>query len=577
MRRIRSEAETDFEDRLRAHLTAKAEGIEVPARRLEITPHPTPPRSRAIATSLATIAVLVSVIGVSVASRGPGPREDFSELALPETASLFTQPSRAAESRTTFEWQRAPGVQATQLFEAEDGTILAFGPADVVTNQGLGVWTHRPDQGWTGPRPVAGLAYEAKSIHVDEGIVALAYGSPWAFQFPELAGGTLLVSGDGQQWSEQLIPMVVDPPHARAELIVAGAGRVLLRTRERSPGAAEAWEAVGADYVNSAFSFDVLDDDTGAASVVVTDLDLAVATFSTSALLRQREPAFERFWLTSDYQNWTEVVMPDLGTSIEHWTGFHDGSHYVVTATATDRTSYFLTSPDLRIWELSGVSQDLYDVRPSQSGGYLASLEGASPPRLFTSSDLSEWAPITADDASQPDATSTDAFDQGGLGTAVVYTNSQGGPGELILGDIPDTLVYIERSEKRITVIRRDGTVPVTLEYDRYEPNPGVRYDSVSDALVLNNPQTGEELIRLAASDVLSAIHAADAEVGYDSSMLFAANQEPWRLFDLTAEIGAEGPVTDVLVSNDRVFVAFGPGPGAAPAQVWEGRPVAGR
>ncbi len=59
--------------------------------------------------------------------------------------------------------------------------------------------------------------------------------------------------------------------------------------------------------------------------------------------------------------------------------------------------------------------------------------------------------------------------------------------------------------------------------------------------------------------------------------MLFAADQEPWRIFDLTAEIGAEGPVMDVLVSKDKVFVAFGPGPGAAPAQVWEGRPVAGR
>ena len=566
---------------MRAHLTAKAEGIEVPARRLEITAHPTPPRSRAIATSLATIAVLVSVIGVSVASRGPAPGEDFSELALPETASLFTQPSRAAESLTMFEWQRAPGVQATQLFEAPDGTILAFGPTDVVTNQGLGVWAHRPDQGWTGPRPVAGLAYEVKSIHVDAGIVALAYGSPWAFQFPELAGGTLLVSGDGQQWSEQLIPMVVEPPHARAELIVAGAGRVLLRTRERSPGAAEAWEAVGADYVNSAFSFEVLDDGTGEASVVITDLDLAVATFSTSALLRQRGPALEKFWLTTDYQTWTEVVLPDLGASIEHWSGFHDGNHYVVTATAYDRTNYFLTSPDLRIWELSGASQDLHGVRPSASGGYLASREGTSPPRLFTSRDLSEWTPITANDASPTDATTTDAIDQGGLGTAIVYANSHGAPGELVLVDIlvglPDTLVYVERSERRITVIRRDGTVPVTLEYDPYEPTPGVGYDSVSDTLVLSNPQTGEELIRLAAFDVLSAIHTADTEVGHDSSMLFAADQEQWRLFDLTAEIGAAGPVTDVLVSKDRVFVAFGPGPGAAPAQVWAGRLVAGR
>lgn len=531
---------------------------------------------RAIATAVATAAVLISVIGVSLVSNPADPERETPALELPETAALVTPDIETAASGGEIVWELAEGVAATQLVARPDGTVLAFGPSDVVTRRGLALWELGTDGAWEAHGATLGTAYDAPLIHAGDQLVAVSHGSPWAAQFPELAGGTLLVSDNGRGWTERSLPMVAEAPYAVADLVVAGAGRALVRSVDRPPEELLMWETLGGGYVTSAFSFDVIAAGTGEASLVIDALNMAVETLDRPSDA-PGGPARERFWVTNDYRTWVEVPPPLADESIVEWEGFYDGSRYIINASTGkhEPTSFFLVSDDLVSWDLAGSWQDLHDLQPAGSSGYLARQDGGGRTQLFESDTLGAWEPITASDTEAAGTPDSAAVDVGGLGTALVYANRTSNRAPVTFIRSGELAIVVEPPQSRIIVLSEDGPI-LGLSYDATTPNPAIRYAPDTDALEIASPIGGSGRVTITAREVLAALYATESSEEFDSSLLYSSDQEQWRQFDLTAEIGVSGPVLDVAVTDDRIVVAYGPSNGS-PAQVWVGTPARDR
>lgn len=435
----------EFEDRLRSHLLDMAEGLEVPQRHLEITRQARPSRARTIATTVAGLAAVASVVGVSLFSAKAEPLGELDALQLRtiESAVAIAPPAPARQvARTGWSWALVPGVEATQLFELSDGNIAALGPVDPVAGEGLESWSLGSDGRLLAAHgTVFGTEYQTPDIQQGDQLVAVVNRPSSGV---DQGGGRLLSSTDGHQWDEYAIPMVTQ---ARAELILT-ADRTLIATfepTEEDPGASQS--AVPPDAVTGV-----------------------------------------RFLSTADNSVWMESAPPDLGEAVDEWTGFEEGRLYVVSATGQDGDSYLLTSSDLTTWVVESQSGVLHNVQPLAGGGFLAQNSDQGRPRLFVSEDFSTWRSIT-DDTGPPAVTVAEAVDSGGLGIASAYTSLKAG----------------ERGEFR-------------------------------------------------------------------TSMLFATDgMATWHLTAFTTETGGPGPVSDILVTDDAVLIAYGPS-ALGPSQVWMGR-----
>lgn len=563
-----------LEERLRSHLAEHAEAIDVPPRHVVATPIEPVPGGRAFATGVAVAVALVAVIGVSFASNRPAANSDLLDLNLPDAAALLP-PGSDDPSSITFDWQRSSGVEATELAGMSDGTVVAFSAGDTISQRGLRVWTLQRDGAWSGPRQAAGLAYQPTAVQADSEIVAMAHGSPWAFQFPELTGGTLLLSSDGQNWSERALPMVTDPPHAVADLVLAGGGRVLLRTEERSDAAARIWNTIGADYASSTFSFDLKQTEGGDQALVINDLELAIEAYPEGGS-GEAPHGSAKFWASNDYETWTEVMLPDVGPNYHNWTGFYHEGVYVVIAAATDGDQLLLTSPDLVSWETVGAWEGIESVGPMDGGGYVATRRDR--PGLYVSEDLVRWQPLEVLDGYTLTDQSNVVIDSGPIGVALAVTGPEDAPfnaaASIATRDAPDSVVIFRSAERTFTLLSPDFSSARRIEYSETVPSPYIVYDPERDALQFSDPITGEAVAEVGSYSVLDALRTIETSRNFESSLLFGSASEGWSTVDLADELGVRGPVTDVLVTQDSVVVAFGASPGG-PAQVWIGTPVA--